>query len=257
MSHYKRYGRHELPWRKTSNPYAILVSEVMLQQTQVDRVIPFYLAFLKAFPTVKKLAGARAVSVLKVWQGLGYNRRALMLQGCAKAVVSAHGGVLPADYEILKTLPGVGPYTAGAVMVFAFNKPYSLIETNIRRTYIYHFFPRASEVSDERIAPLVEQTMNRRDPKTWFGALMDYGSWLSKEVPNPNRRSKRYTKQSPFEGSDRQVRGAVLRHLLAGPITMTALFSRFDISKRRFRNVLQGLVNDGFVKKKGSRVSCA
>lgn len=255
MAHWRRQGRHDLPWRKTRNPYAILVSELMLQQTQVDRVVPFYRAFLARFPSFEVLARARGASVLKVWQGLGYNRRALMLRRCAKKVVSSHGGELPDSFDELVELPGLGAYTAGAVLAFAFNKPHPMIETNIRRVYIHHFFPRAKEVSDDRIVPLVERTMNRRNPGEWFGALMDYGSWLAKRVPNPNKKSRHYTRQSSFEGSSRQVRGRILRELLnAGSLSMFALKQR--ISDARCAEIVSGMERDGLVRIGRGRVSC-
>lgn len=257
MDHHRRHGRHALPWRKTTDPYAILVSEIMLQQTQVDRVIPYFRFFLKRFPTVQKLARAKTSSALKAWQGLGYNRRALMLHRCAQSIVTEHGGALPSDYDKLKALSGLGPYTAGAVTVFAFNKPYPLIETNIRRTYIHHFFPDTQSVDDIRILPLVERTMDRRNPRVWFGALMDYGSWLARQVPNPNRKSKQYAKQARFEGSDRQIRGAILRILLTGPQSAKALFGRFDVPKRRFGTILNGLVKEGFIKNHNGKLMCA
>jgi A/G-specific adenine glycosylase len=123
LSHWRRHGRHELPWRQTENPYHILVSEIMLQQTQVDRVIPKYREFLAAFPTFRRLALASAADLLKVWQGLGYNRRALMLQRCAQAVMRDCRGRLPDTHEALCDLPGIGPYTAGAVLACGLNNP--------------------------------------------------------------------------------------------------------------------------------------
>jgi len=116
-NHYRRHGRHTLPWRTTTNPYRILVSEVMLQQTQVERVIPYYKTFLRAFPTVQTLAQAPLSRVLTLWQGLGYNRRAKMLHEAAKQVVAQYGGRMPHDAEALETLRGVGPYTARAVCI--------------------------------------------------------------------------------------------------------------------------------------------
>lgn len=256
IDHFSKHGRKELPWRKTTDPYAILVSEIMLQQTQVDRVIPYFEAFLQKFPTIGRLARARTGTVLKSWQGLGYNRRALMLQRCARALESDYGGVVPADFEKLKALPGLGPYTAGAVLVFAFNKPYPLIETNIRRIYIHHFFPRAKSVSDEPILRLVEKTMNRRNPRKWFGALMDYGSWLASQVPNPNRKSNIYSKQSRFEGSERQLRGRVLRELLKRKIMAVSMLKK-RISDARLESILAAMEREGFVVISRGRVRCA
>jgi A/G-specific adenine glycosylase len=210
MRHFKRHGRHSLPWRKTTDPYRVLVSEVMLQQTQVPRVIEKYRQFLRVFPTFRRLAAASPREVLKVWQGLGYNRRALMLQRCAQVVVREHGGKLPADFDALRALPGIGPYTAGAVLAFAYNMPHPVIETNIRRVYLHHYFPKKKKVPDALLESIVARTLDRKNPRQWYSALMDYGTWLADQVENPNARSKHYTRQSKFEGSLRQLRGQVL-----------------------------------------------
>jgi len=123
----------ELPWRRTRDPYRVLVSEIMLQQTQVERVIPKYLAFLEAFPSLAALAAAPVSEVIRLWAGLGYNRRAVNLQRAARAVLDAHGGVFPHEVEALRALPGIGPYTAGAVACFAFEQDVAFMDTNIRR----------------------------------------------------------------------------------------------------------------------------
>lgn len=211
---YTENGRHSLLWRKTKNPYRILVSEVMLQQTQVDRVIPKYRTFLKEFPTWAKLADAPLGEVLHQWQGLGYNRRAKMLHNCAKDIRSTYHGTYPIMYLESLKLPGVGPYTAGAVQAFAFNHPVAIIETNIRTVFIHHFFNDDTDVVDAEILTLVEKTLARENPREWYWALMDYGSFLKKEHKGLNSKSKHYTKQSKFQGSDRQIRGAIVRTLV-------------------------------------------
>ncbi len=210
---YKNVGRRHLPWRKTKIAYRIALSEIMLQQTQVDRVVPKYTAFLLQFPTVRELAEAPLGEVLRAWQGLGYNRRAKMLHHCAQVVVSVHGSRFPRTYEELVQLPGIGPYTAGAVMAFAYNKPVPIIETNIRTVFLHHFFSDKTDVSEKEILTLVEATLDLKNPREWYWALMDYGSYLKKEHGNPNSRSKVYVKQSVFQGSDRQIRGAILKCL--------------------------------------------
>jgi A/G-specific adenine glycosylase len=224
--YYVTDGRHYLPWRKTTNPYRILVSEVMLQQTQVDRVIPKYQAFLKQFPTVTKLAEASLGDVLKAWQGLGYNRRAKLLWQCAKAVVNEYGGRFPKTYDGLKLLPGIGPYTAGAVLAFAYNEAVPLIETNVRTVYLHHFWPSdATDVTDKEILARVTKTLPKAHAREWYAALMDYGSYLKKTVGNHNARTKNYQKQSTFKGSDRQLRGAILRSLVSGQKSRATLLT--------------------------------
>jgi A/G-specific adenine glycosylase len=213
QQHYAEHGRHDLPWRQTQDAYKILVSEVMLQQTQVDRVIPKYEVFMKRFPTVDTLAVAPLRDVLVLWQGLGYNRRAKALHECAKQVVERHKGVFPREEVLLRTLPGIGPYTARAVMAFAYGVALPLIETNVRTVYIHHFFPTATDVTDTELLPHIEATLDRGNPRDWYYALMDYGSYLKKTQGNNISKSKHFVRQSTFKGSDRQVRGAIVRYL--------------------------------------------
>jgi A/G-specific adenine glycosylase len=211
--YFEKEGRHTLPWRQTTDPYRILVSELMLQQTQVERVIPKYEAFIKKWPTAKKLSQAQLSEVLILWQGLGYNRRAKFLHQCAQTIVSDYKGVFPTTRSELERLPGIGPYTAGALLAFAFNQPVVLIETNVRRVYLHHFFSKETNVSDPDIFPLLEKTLPQDKAREWYAALMDYGTHIKKTVPNPNVRSKHYSKQSTFKGSDREIRGAILKVL--------------------------------------------
>lgn len=230
-AYYKKHGRHHLPWRKTHNPYCILVSEVMLQQTQVDRVLQKYLAFIERFPNVETLARAPLSDVLIVWQGLGYNRRAKMLHDASKYIVREHAGTVPREYDALKGLPGIGDYTARAVRAFAFNEREVLIETNIRAVYIEHFFNTGEKVHDTEILSHVSQTLPRGGSREWYGALMDYGSYLKKTQPNPSRTSATYKKQKPFKGSRREVRGALIRALTSGRKNRTILSALpFDIA---------------------------
>ena len=211
-SHYARAGRR-MPWRDHPEPYAVLVSEVMLQQTQVPRVMEHFPRFVDRFPTIEALAGVRLAEVIAAWSGLGYNRRARYLHATAGVIVAEHGGRVPDDPAVLVTLPGIGKNTAGSIAAFAYNRPVVFIETNIRRVYIHHFFPGEEEVHDRDLLPLIERTLDHHNPREWYWALMDYGVALAKRVPNPNRRSRHYTRQAPFEGSDRQLRGMILRLL--------------------------------------------
>lgn len=251
--YYSKQGRHDLPWRKTHSPYRILVSEVMLQQTQVERVIPKYREFLKQFPTLSSLAESSLSEVLLLWQGLGYNRRAKMLHENAKTAVKIFRGHLPHSSEKLVTLPGIGPYTAGAIMAFAYSEPVPFIETNIRSAYIHHFFTDKNDVSDSEIFRLIEKTLDRKNPREWYYALMDYGASIKKKFGNPNSRSKHYARQSRFKGSDREIRGALLRLLLKGPKTRTALLRELPFEDVRVDMLTEKLLKEGLIYKTQGR----
>lgn len=252
------YNAHKrlFPWRTTTDPYKILISEIMLQQTQTDRVVPYFNAWIKKFPTFKKLAAASTGDVLKAWQGLGYNRRALSLKKLAEVVVMTHAGKLPHDFDSLTALPGIGPYTAGAILAFAFNKAVPFIETNIRRVYIHFFFNDTQGVSDKDIFRLVEKNLDKTNPREWYSALMDYGVKLAKEgMSNPNRRSKHYTKQSKFEGSLRQVRGAILKILTQGPTTTAKIKKIHPQFADRLNQAIIDLKKEGFITQSRSKIS--
>lgn len=241
-SFYRRGGRHTLPWRKTHNSYRILVSEIMLQQTQVSRALLFYPKFLKRFPTFSALARASRRTVLRMWQGLGYNRRAVALHRIAKTVLKEHKGKLPRDSESLERLPGIGRATAGAILAFAFNRSIPFVETNIRRAFMHHFFREGRSVTEEEILKLAGAILPKNPrpvrsgsprggrsraagraasngAREWYYALMDYGAWLAKETENPNRRHAQYRRQPQFTGSSRELRGKIVRYLLAHPRT--------------------------------------
>lgn len=218
----------ELAWRRTRDPYLIWISEVMLQQTQVARVEARWDDWLRRFPTVQALAAASDADVLVAWQGMGYNRRALALHRAAQAVVEDFGGAFPRDRAALLELPGVGPSTAAGILAFAFDEAGVYLETNVRTVFIHELFWQGggaagerpagpAAVSDKELVPLVEAACpsSGADVRGWYYALLDYGAWLKKTVPNPSRRSKSYTRQSRFEGSFRQKRAEVLRILLA------------------------------------------
>ncbi len=250
LFHYDQAGRHNLPWRKTRDPYKILVSEIMLQQTQVDRVTPKYLAFVKRFPNVASLAAAPFAEVLGLWSGLGYNRRALFLHRAAKAVVADFEGTMPKDRESLLSLPGVGPYTASAVATFAYDHPQVFIETNIRSVFIHAFFPNDGAVSDRDILVYIERALPADHFRQWYWALMDYGAYIKKAFGNPSRKSAHHAKQSPFEGSLRKIRGALIR-----TITKRRRMSREELiatcgqeERARVELALSGLEKDGLVR---------
>jgi A/G-specific adenine glycosylase len=249
--YYLAHGRHTLPWRLTRDPYRILVSEIMLQQTQVTRVMTKYPAFLSAFPDIPGLAEASLADVLGQWQGLGYNRRALALHALAKQVQERYGGRIPRQREALRTLPGIGEATAGSLMAFAFNKPVVFIETNIRSVFLHHFFRGRSGVEDGEILPLIDKHLDRSAPRKWYWALMDYGVYLKGSIPNPSRSSAHYRRQSPFSGSDRQVRGRIIRELLASNgLTPRALWARLKVDKERGKRILASMAGEGLVTAK-------
>lgn len=248
--HYAKHKRSHLPWRKTRDPYYILVSELMLQQTQVDRVIPKYTAFIATFPSLSSLARASLKSVLRLWQGLGYNNRAQRLHALAQQVTAHYKGKLPKTSTELQELPGIGPYTANAIMAFAYNKPVLLIETNIRAVYIHHFFHDQENITDAQLLPLIEETMDTTHPRKWYSALMDYGSYLKKNHPNPSRKSKHHTKQSRFEGSFRQKRARVLHTITNAPhaLSFQQLLLETELDPDTLDNVLQSLKKDNMVR---------
>jgi len=252
-AYYEKEGR-DLPWRKNLNPYRVLVSEIMLQQTQVGRVIEKYKEFLTMFPDLSSLAKASLTKLLKVWSGMGYNRRALALRLLAQKVMDDHRGKLPSEPEKLLALPGIGKYTAGAVAAFAFNKPVTFMDTNIRRVFIHEFLLDQDNIHDDELTPLVLQTLDISNPRKWYNALMDYGTMLKQEQINPNRRSVHYTRQSPFENSNRQVRGRVLKILVADPpLTFAQIVKGSGMDPERVKKNLLQLEKEGFIRKKGRR----
>ncbi len=250
LKKFYKTSKRDLPWRRTRDPYKILVSEVMLQQTQVERVIPKYKDFLKKFPSAKALAKAPLSSVLREWQGLGYNRRAKYLQEAAK-VISKSG------WE--GKLPGVGPYTRAAVEAFAYNKPGVFIETNIRTVFTHFYFSNRESVADAELLPLIEKDLkkSKMEPRDFYAALMDYGSYLKKGGVRINSQSKHYVKQKKFKGSNREMRGAILRELLKKPQTLAQLSKNFPYKKREAAQSLAQLLGDGLVVKRGRRLSVA
>ncbi len=249
-AHYEKNGRHTLPWRKTKDPYRILVSEVMLQQTQVARVIPKYQAFLKRFKTLSVLAEAPLREVLVMWQGLGYNRRAKALHELAKIVVSEHGRKLPKTYEELVRLPGIGPYTASAICAFAYGIARPMVETNIRTVLFYHFPFSKGAVSDAELLPIVEEMLDTVKPRDWYYALMDYGTFLKEQGVRSNAMSAHYTPQTKFKGSEREIRGAILRHLSkVAEEGEKNLVRALPFNVVKIRTQLKNLEKEGMVRK--------
>jgi len=270
--YHRRHGR-DMPWRRTRDPYRILISEIMLQQTQVARVVKFYPFFIGKFPNFRTLAQAKTADVLRAWQGMGYNRRALALQRLSSAVLGKFDGELPHGRAELESLPGIGKATAGAIRAFVWNEPEVFIETNIRRVFIHFFFSCRSarrRVTDQEIARYIKRTLPRKNVREWYWALMDYGAMLGamsrtgardsgrdgqSGVQNPNRKSAYYKTQPRFLGSDRELRGKILRILLFGRgfgnISRASLVRqisrRTKEPPRRVRKIVHALAREGFV----------
>lgn len=234
------------------------MSEIMLQQTQVDRVVPYFERWMRQFPNVHTLARCHLASALKEWSGLGYNRRAKLLRECAKEIIARHGGAVPRDSDALEELSAIGPYTAGAIRAFAFDEKEVFIETNIRAALIHHFFPKSKRVDDKKLIPILKECLvHVKSAREWYSALMDYGSHVKKTNPNPSRRSKHHTRQSRFEGSLRQFRGIILRRLLAGPLRESALLD-VEVEQSYFmEKALRDLHREGLILKRRNRWSLA
>jgi len=246
---YQEHGRHDLPWRQTRDPYAVLVSEVMLQQTQVSRVLAKYGDWLTAFPSVDALGAAPLEAVLRAWQGLGYNRRAVNLKRTAEVISDKHAGRVPRDPVVLRTLPGIGPATAAGVAVFAYNDPVPYLETNVRTVFLHEFLADRDRVPDREILPLVEATLDRDRPREWFYALLDYGNGIKRSMPNPSRRSAHHAPQSPFEGSRRQKRAKLLRAVIATPgLSSGDAASELAITSGEAVELLEELAAEGFMR---------
>lgn len=256
-SYFRQHGRI-LPWRKTINPYHILVSELMLQQTQVDRALAKYTEFIQEFPDFTALNQASLHSVLKVWQGLGYNRRARYVKMIAHHVLEVWGGVLPQEQEQLSSLPGIGTATAGAIMTFAFNKPAVFIETNIRTIFLHFFFRDRTKVHDTEVIPYIDATLDRRHPRLWYWALMDFGVMIKQRYANPARKSVHYARQTQFQGSDRYLRGQIIRMLFKrSNMSLQNIVRSTGVGKRRLQGVLAQLVKDRLIERKGSLYAIA
>ena len=256
-SYYKN-NKRDFPFRSNITPYKVLVSEIMLQQTQTNRVSEKFIEFIENFPDFKSLMDAPLEEVLKVWQGLGYNKRAVALKEIATRVVKDYEGKLPIDIEILKSFPQIEYNTACSIISFAYNIPTFFIETNIRRVYIYFFFPGISSVSDKHILPIVKKTLDTNNPREWYYALMDYGVMLKKSHPELNKRSAHYRKQPKFKGSTRELRGKILRNLLKkSEVPISDLSQKLELNSKKLYNILKQLEKEGFLKIKGEKIIVA
>jgi A/G-specific adenine glycosylase len=260
---YKTNGRADLPWRVNQTPYRVFISEIMLQQTQVTRVVDKFNAWMILFPNIKAAVQASQTDILSAWQGLGYNRRGLYTHKACKEILNRFSGAIPIKKEELESLPGIGPYTAGAICAFAFNQPTVFIETNIRRVVIYHFFKNKQNINDKEILVVVKQLLPKNDAKNWYAAIMDYGATLPKIIKtNPNKQSKTYTKQSKFKGSNRQIRGEVLRQLLKkSPQDLLSLLTvakelkgQAELDIDTLKEILEKMQKEDLVQAKDSKI---
>ena len=248
----------DLPWRNIDDAYGVLVSEVMLQQTQVVRVLDYWPRFMAAFPTADALAAAATSDVLELWQGLGYNRRALALKSACDICSQQWAGKFPEDYDELVALPGIGPATAAGVLAFACDKPGVYIETNVRSVFLHCLFPDAEGVTDKQLEPYVADACPDTGARAWYYALLDYGAYLKSQGVNPSRRSAHYARQSRFEGSHREKRSFVLKCVLAaeGGLSAAEAAARLDAYERdhgreavdpaAFTSIVDELVREGF-----------
>lgn len=252
---YFRENRRDMPWRQQLDPYWIVVSEIMLQQTQVDRVRPKFTQFIAHFPSFMALANASLSEVLGEWVGLGYNRRAKFLHALAREVVETYNGTLPKDVKALCSLPGIGPNTAGAVVAYAYNLPVVFVETNIRTVIIRHFFAAQPVVDEAEIREVVTQVLDRDNPREWYWALMDYGAYLKKTQPSNIAQAKQYRPQTKFKGSLRQVRGQVVRLLSSRSYTRDELTQL--VPDERLPEVLTALILEKLITDHDNRVQLA
>ncbi|MBP6858354.1 MAG: A/G-specific adenine glycosylase [Candidatus Pacebacteria bacterium] len=271
---WKHYAAHkrDMPWRADTRPYYVVVSEIMLQQTQVDRVMRKFDSFIARFPDWQTLAQASTRDVLQEWSGLGYNRRALYLKKIAE-IITDNGkpsGTLPQTYDELRKLPGIGPNTAGSILAFAYNIPHPFIETNIRSVFIHFFFSEiekregkkaCKKISDEQIMPFIEKALsdprNAKNPREWHYALMDYGALLKKTLPNPSRRSAHHVTQKPFKGSNRELRSRILKLVMEKPVKTTEIFAHFKKRKSNQEKIhknIDDLINEGFITQKSNGI---
>ena len=249
----------DLPWRNTRDPYAVWISEAMLQQTQVVRVLSRWERFLGRFPTLDALAAASTADVVAEWQGLGYNRRAIALKRAADICAAQHGGRLPEGVDALRALPGIGEATAAGITAFSRDVPCIYIETNVRAVFIDRFFPHAEKVSDAQLRPLVSQACPPTGVRSWYYALLDLGAYLKKTQVNPTRRAASYTRQSAFAGSRRQKRAWLVREVMAAPgLSGEALRERLSVAEAAagrervdaatFESIMADLAREGFFR---------
>lgn len=238
------------PFRENITPYRVLVSEIMLQQTQTNRVAEKFIEFINKFPDFKSLSQSSVEELLSVWQGLGYNRRAIALKKIGERIMNEFKGEVPKNLNALISLPQIGHNTASSILCFAYNIPTYFVETNIRRVYIYFFFPGRSQINDKEIMEIINVSVDKNNPRDWYYALMDYGTMLKKTHPELNKRSAHYRKQSKFDGSTRQIRGKILKLLLEKQLSKKELIEIINIEGKKLMQIINSLKKEGFIQEK-------
>jgi A/G-specific adenine glycosylase len=237
--------KRNLPWRKTTDPYNILLSEFMLQQTQVSRVIDYYIHWVDNWPTIERLAKEEYKNVLHAWMGLGYNRRAMYIHNTAKVIVDEFNGDVLTAVKHYEKLPGIGLYTSKAIQIFADNADIATVDTNIRRIFISEF-GLDEAISDKDLFTLAKQCIPQGKSRDWHNALMDYGALY---LTSRKTGIKPKTQQSSFQGSDRQIRGKILRLLLKEDHSKYQLQKELTIESKRLSKILTKMLNEKTVSK--------
>ncbi|MFW9929475.1 MAG: Fe-S cluster assembly protein HesB [Candidatus Thorarchaeota archaeon] len=239
-----RNNKRSFPWRETTDPYKIMISEIMLQQTQTTRVIEKYLAFIQKFPTFDSLASAPPADVLSLWSGLGYNRRALWLQQASQKIISL--GYFPRTPENLRKLKGIGSYTSRSILIFAFNFDIATVDTNIRRIFINENFATES-TSEKEMLMIAYKLLPKGKARDWHNALMDYGSLV---MTSTRTGIKSKNKQPTFIGSSREYRGKVIKHLNEiGKASLEELFGISNLERESTEKIIKSLIKDGLIIK--------
>jgi len=244
---YKK-NKRDLPWRKTTDPYKILLSEIMLQQTQVKRVVVYYEKWIARWFTIHAFASAALPEVLQMWMGLGYNTRAINLHNTAKKIVDIFDGDVLRAMQQYKELPGIGKYTSQAVQIFSTNADLITVDTNIRRIFISEF-DLPENISERDLWILAEQCLPVGKSRDWHNALMDYGALRLTAHKTGIRPT---TRQTQFEGSNRQIRAQILRHVLEKPMTGKELTQTLKIDQERLEPILEKMINQHILLKKNN-----
>ena len=244
-----RKNKRDLPWRETTNPYYIHLSEIMLQQTQVERVKNYYAIFIKKYPTPKEMSNAKTSELLKDWQGLGFNSRILRFKEAMKIIEKTYKGKYPQTRKELLNLPGIGPYTSSAILAFAFNKTVPVVDTNIRRVLL-HFFNITEETPLKELEEFAITITPKNNAREWNNALMDYAN---KELTAKKTGIKSLSKQSKFEGSTRQARSTIVKELLKKD-ELTKKQIEDLIPNHNVENILKSLEKDSIISITQNRI---